>query len=1150
METRMTVAAAILLAVAAGTTMAAPWHRNICLDGGGYWSVRVPVEVENPADKPLKGVAVTVALRRGEGTEKLLGLPVASLRAVLESGTEVIFGLQGANGLAKRDGVLAEGDTVTVPVEVPARGRSIVYLYAGNDRAWLPPDWLRGGLANGGFELGTEGTPAAWSTAETDARHRMYRQRGGAHSGEWCARCEVDEGAENRWTKYHQTEIPVTEGATYRFSGWVKAENVKGTAGWFIHVNGVQPMMINRVEGQGGTFDWREIVIEFTVPEGGQTFVCGTVLWGTGTAWYDDAKLEIVEAAANQPRVRVLAAETLRLRKAETRAEWPRDTTWQWRVPLYLRNFSDDDVRSAMASFEMLRVANTLGKLIGFGAEPGMMLIDPAQGDQPQPIYGSLSRGLSTVVSVPARSEKVLWLYLSRDASATVGRSLSPPENINLCRNGDMEQGEDERPEAWRSNVADNPDRAGWTRRVPGGVSGQWCLELTVPKDATPAWAGWTQRVPVEPNKTYTLSGYIKCRDMDGETVIYGHLLKEDGSLCEQWSLGTAPGVSGDRDWTYTSVTFTTPPDCAALEIHLTTNRHGTIWHDAVVLAAMADAAGQGVVGDLEARKTLERPVAWGVDTAVKVFASDLPPADPQKELILGAARNEYEACQVAVRSPKANTLQIVAEPLSGPGGTTIAAPAIYHVGRVPIDFPIGYDSTRAPSYHRMKPRSRGNDGWAGWWPDPMIPVRDGQIRLDANTTEALYFDYYVPANAPPGEYRGAVELKCGSEVMRLPVRLRVWNFTQPVEKHLPAIYDYRPTDRDEATDREWQAFLKRYNVSGGYVVPPPDFRYEDGRVTADFSRFDEMAAYMLDELRINKVYTPWIFYACGWAYPPKKLFGLEPGTPEYAEAFREAYRLFIDHITEKGWRNKFVYYISDEPHANSQVTIEGINRLCDLAREIAPDVLIYSSTWGYIPGLEGHLTLWGIGPQGTFPADKIAERRAAGDHFWFTTDGQMCTDTPFLAIERLLPWLCFKYDVEAYEFWGSNWYTYDPWKYGWHSYISQSSEGKEYYYVRYPNGDGFLAYPGKPIGEKGPVPSIRLVAAREGLDDYEIFLALRAWEEKGSAEAREALDRIRELVQIPNAGGRCSTGLMEDPAAFTAARMAAGEVLSRLEGQ
>ena len=38
----------------------------------------------------------------------------------------------------------------------------------------------------------------------------------------------------------------------------------------------------------------------------------------------------------------------------------------------------------------------------------------------------------------------------------------------------------------------------------------------------------------------------------------------------------------------------------------------------------------------------------------------------------------------------------------------------------------------------------------------------------------------------------------------------------------------------------------------------------------------------------------------------------------------------------------------------------------------------------------------------------------------------------------------------------------------------------------RYPNGDGYIIYPGKPIGEDGLIGSIRLKQVREGAEDYE----------------------------------------------------------------
>ena len=144
-----------------------------------------------------------------------------------------------------------------------------------------------------------------------------------------------------------------------------------------------------------------------------------------------------------------------------------------------------------------------------------------------------------------------------------------------------------------------------------------------------------------------------------------------------------------------------------------------------------------------------------------------------------------------------------------------------------------------------------------------------------------------------------------------------------------------------------------------------------------------------------------------------------------------------------------------------------------------------------------------------------------------------MCTDTPYCAVERLLPHYCFKYGAEAYEFWGVAWHTYDPYRFGWHSFIHQTSEPGESYWVRYPNGDGFLLYPGQPIGHAGPVSSIRLEQAREGVEDYEYFFLLKSRMEaaksagKPTDAAERALKDAQELVQIPNDGGYYSTRIL-----------------------
>ena len=196
---------------------------------------------------------------------------------------------------------------------------------------------------------------------------------------------------------------------------------------------------------------------------------------------------------------------------------------------------------------------------------------------------------------------------------------------------------------------------------------------------------------------------------------------------------------------------------------------------------------------------------------------------------------------------------------------------------------------------------------------------------------------------------------------------------------------------------------------------------------------------------------------------------------------------------------------------------------------------------------------MWGIGHYGVVPVKKMSELRAAGKRLWFTTDGQMCTDTPYCAVERLLPHYCYKYGVQAYEFWGAAWLTHDPYRYGWHAYIDQSDQPDSRYWIRYPNGDGFLIYPGKPIGHEGLVSSIRLEQAREGVEDYEYLYLLGQGIARAKAagrdvtEAQQALEQASKLVSIPNAGGRNSSKILPDPDAVLRVRESLARAIEQL---
>jgi hypothetical protein len=381
------------------------------------------------------------------------------------------------------------------------------------------------------------------------------------------------------------------------------------------------------------------------------------------------------------------------------------------------------------------------------------------------------------------------------------------------------------------------------------------------------------------------------------------------------------------------------------------------------------------------------------------------------------------------------------------------------------------------------------------------------------------------------------------------------------VEGRLRAIFDFRfgpgggfGGGVDSMADyRKWLRFIAEHRLGINVIRPEPKFTYRDGKVTMDAKEFDEMAHYCLDELRMNVSYTPEFFYMFGWAYPPRKIFGLEPLTPEWTAALQQAYRLFVDHIRAQGWHDKFVYYVSDEPHFENDFVVRQMTNLCALIHQVDATIPIYSSTWRHLPAWDDSLDLWGIGQYGCFPVNEMERLQRAGKHMWFTCDGQMATDTPFLATERLLPYYCYKYGISGFEFWGLAWWTYNPWQVGWHQFISQSDEGKKYYWVRYPNGDGFLVYPGKPAGIDGPASTIRLEEIRQGLQDYEAIALLTDAAAKAklagrsTAAAENALALARDLVTIPNPGGLRSTEILPKPDLVPAARQAINAALVQL---
>ncbi len=1155
------------------------WHHPLYLSGGGWWRMRMRIDVRNDEARPAVGEPVAVPIGRAAGQADLAGQAAQSIRVCNEQGTEMLWALSGPDGEPVTRGPIAAGSSLILPAECAAGKSAAYYVYFDNPAAGAVPDFLQAhlGLVNGDLEKGEGDVPVGWVHDAPDDKHKASWRTEQPQSGKRCLNTVVAAGAEPTWIATRQSGIHINGGAKYRMKAWVRAENVEGFAGWYIHVgNRANTMIISPMLNAGaGTYRWKEVAAEFTAPPEANLADLGTVLRGTGTAWFDNVRLECLEP---ESKLRAVAGPSERVKLQELGAEepWPKpsaagDGSWDRRVRVRVFNFAPEEISRCLVCIDgTLFEARLRGQL----REDALRIVDRGK-PIPHRVLGSQ---VLFAASAPAESIHTYRVYYRNEGAASQPAKSAEAfllrGSYNLVKNPGFEES-DARPAEWTADDQgaahsgitfglDDPRQPGLNRR---------CAKMHVPPTAPQSWRGWRQSVPVKPGRSYLLNAWVKCEDVvGGEVRVHAHCHTAEGKLSQHNAMmGVGPGIRGTTDWTLMSGLLTMPSDAASLQLHLTMQERGTLWHDNVVVAEVVRGELAGMEG---------RPVAhsdgvklWPVPAVVKVFEDDPAPASAGPARVT-AARNEQEPFQLAVRSGRAvRGVRVEVQPLEGPGGVKLEDVQISVVGYVPIDYPTNYYQTESPAWCRKFPtQPAACDGWAGRWPDPLMPR--ATFDLAANTTQPIWITVSVPKDGAAGDYTGKMRLVAeGHTLAEMPLALHVWNFALPDESHVGAIYDVGITDGGKAWQEpvdevRWDIirFMAKRRLCPDRVPVAPSIRYENGRVVADFAAFDRAAEVYFNELKLPFSYTPWEFYLFGWGFPPAERFGEHPypGKPPYEGAdrsklrpeFKKAYQAclksFWDHVGKKGWQDKFVLYISDEPFDGQAPIREQMKALCAMIHEVDPKIPIYSSTWKHVHEWDGFVNHWGFGHYGIVPPEVMAKRRAAGDRIWFTTDGQMCTDTPLCAVERLLPHYCFKYDVQSYEFWGVSWTTYDPFRFGWHAFIHQSDQPGKSYYVRYPNGDGYLLYPGPLAGHPGPVSSVRLEQAREGAEDYEYLYMLKSLIAKAKAagkdtvQADQAMEQANRLVTIPNAGGRYSSKILSEPETLYRAKEA---VATAIEG-
>jgi hypothetical protein len=312
---------------------------------------------------------------------------------------------------------------------------------------------------------------------------------------------------------------------------------------------------------------------------------------------------------------------------------------------------------------------------------------------------------------------------------------------------------------------------------------------MHVPPQAGRAWRGWHQNVPVQPGQTYLLAVWVKCQDVDGDVRVHAHRRQADGQLSADSPYASiGPSIGGTTDWTLMTGQLTMPHDTTVLQLHLTMEHTGTLWHDNVLLIPVSRRR--------VACRTLVRPHrsagVWQVPAVVKVFHDDVP------DRRLPRFRSQRRAtranrCNWPCAAPKtAAWCGSSWSRRSGRMDFRLEHAEIQVVGYVPIDYPTNYYQSESPAWHRKVPgRTAASDGWPGLWPDPLLPT---QPSTASRMTQPIWITFSIPKRRSgrrlrrPRTSAGWME----QAIAEYPLEVRVWDFCLPDQRHLAAIYDVR----------------------------------------------------------------------------------------------------------------------------------------------------------------------------------------------------------------------------------------------------------------------------------------------------------------------------------------------------------------------
>jgi hypothetical protein len=520
-------------------------------------------------------------------------------------------------------------------------------------------------------------------------------------------------------------------------------------------------------------------------------------------------------------------------------------------------------------------------------------------------------------------------------------------------------------------------------------------------------------------------------------------------------------------------------------------------------------------------------PRVWFVDSLIKIFPGDAVGSHRLIRPELPAARGQHVSVQLAVRSARALE-GVTAEvgPFKDSAGVILAGATVRPEGYVVVG-----------SHTRHTPNEELVGEAPGWFPDPLL---DFPVNLQPRRTQPLWISVAVPADAPPGDYRGAVVLRVGDrQVARREIRVKVLATTVPSQRTL------KVTNWFGFNEANSQQFYKVAQFSPGWwtllanlgavmaehrqnVVITPlmnliEPRVEGGHLAYNFANFDRWVetfrragaiGYIEGEHLLGRAGS----YSAGLTVSTFQIKNgevatetLPPDDPR-VEPFLAGFLAALNtHLEEKGWKSIYYQHVLDEPHGAEPPYYA---RFAALVHRYLPGVpTIDAVDAAHMPEeLQKNCDIW-VPQLGRFDGqmEMINQRIASGHEVWFYTclfpNGHYMNrlmDYPLIKT-RLLPWLDFRFGFTGFLHWGWSYWTPDP--------ILDTQPVINANTNLLPSGDAYIVYPDR--ARMSVYSSIRLETMLQGIEDYELLMALKSKDPAAASRlAQEAIAGLTDYVR------------------------------------